>query len=107
MPGFILHLGAEVMCAHGGQAEPLVPDPRVTVSGMPIAIQASPHVIAGCSLPPPPAGAGPCVLGIWETAAMRVTSMGIPVLLFDSMSTCVVSGTPLEVVETQMRVKAI
>ncbi len=31
MPGFLLHEGATVMCLHAGQAEPTVPDPRVTV----------------------------------------------------------------------------
>ena len=30
MPGFLLHVGATVLCAHGGQAQPTVPNPRVT-----------------------------------------------------------------------------
>ena len=29
MPGPILHMGAAVLCAHGGQAQPTVPNPRV------------------------------------------------------------------------------
>jgi hypothetical protein len=107
MPGFLLHVGAEVLCAHGGQAEPIVPDARVAVSGMPITQQPFPWVIAGCAMPPPIAGNGPCVIAMWETAAVRVTSMGMPVLLFDSMATCLITGTPVEVVLTQMRVKGI
>jgi len=35
MPGFILHLGATVICSHGGQATPSAPFPRVLVSGQP------------------------------------------------------------------------
>ena len=35
MPGPILHLGASVLCAHGGQATPTVPFPRVLVGGQP------------------------------------------------------------------------
>ena len=35
MPGFLLHLGATVMCAHGGQARPVGPNPRVTMMGQP------------------------------------------------------------------------
>ncbi len=32
MPGFLLHEGATVLCLHVGQAQPMVPNPRVTVS---------------------------------------------------------------------------
>ena len=35
MPGRSLHLGATVLCAHGGQATPTAPNPRVLVSGQP------------------------------------------------------------------------
>ena len=41
MPGFLLHVGATVLCAHGGQAQPTVPNPRVTVSGQPIVMLTS------------------------------------------------------------------
>ena len=32
MPAPVLHLGATVLCSHAGQATPLAPFPRVTVS---------------------------------------------------------------------------
>ena len=32
MPGPLLHLGATVLCSHGGQATPTAPNPRVLVS---------------------------------------------------------------------------
>ena len=35
MPGPILHLGATVICSHGGQAQPMTPFPRVLLSGQP------------------------------------------------------------------------
>lgn len=35
MPGFLLHLGATVLCSHAGQATPVAPNPRVLVSGQP------------------------------------------------------------------------
>ena len=35
MPGFLVHVGAQVICSHAGQAQPTVPNPRVTVSGQP------------------------------------------------------------------------
>jgi hypothetical protein len=49
MPGPILHMGATVLCSHGGQAIPTVPSPVVFVSGMPIETIAAPYVVAGCA----------------------------------------------------------
>ena len=42
MPGFILHVGATVICAHAGQAQPTAPNPRVMVGGQPVVTQAAP-----------------------------------------------------------------
>ena len=50
MPGFLLTISATVTCAHGGQAQPTAPNPRVLVSGQPVATQIAPYVIAGCAL---------------------------------------------------------
>ncbi|HWC95600.1 MAG TPA: hypothetical protein VG456_02590 [Candidatus Sulfopaludibacter sp.] len=107
MPGFLLHFGATVTCAHGGQAQPTVVQPRVTVSGQPIVTIAAPYVVAGCALPPPPAANGPCVTAQFVTSAVRVTSLGLPVLLMDSQAICVPTGTPLLIVVTQPRVSGM
>lgn len=107
MPGTLLHVGATVMCAHGGQAQPTVPNPRVSVMGQPIVTMPAPYVVAGCALPPPPAANGPCVTAQWVTAATRVTSNGQPVLLLDSQAICAPTGTLLLIVATQTRVTGI
>jgi hypothetical protein len=104
MPGFLLHVGAQVMCAHGGQAQPTVPNPRVAVMGQPTVAMTAPYVIAGCALPPPIAANGPCVMAQWITAATRITSNGQPLLLLDSQAICAPTGTPLLIVMTQTRV---
>lgn len=103
MPGFLLHFGATLQCAHGGQAMPTVTNPRVTVMGQPIVMQPSPYTIAAC---PFNAGGGPvpCVTAQWVTAATRITSNGMPVLLLDSQAICAPNGTPLLIVVTQTRV---
>ena len=106
MPGFLLHVGATVLCSHGGQAQPTVPNPRVTVSGQPTVTIAAPYVVAGCAMPPPPSGNGPCVTAQFVTSALRVTSNGQPLLLLDSQAICVPTGTPLIVAATQVRVTA-
>ena len=104
MPGTLLHLGATVLCMHAGQAQPAVTNPRVRVGGQPIVTQTSTYTIAGCPFVPP-TGTGPCVTAQWVTSTVRVRAGGVPVLLQDSQAVCVPTGTGLNVVATQPRVK--
>lgn len=106
MPGFMLHVGATVLCSHGGQAQPTAPNPRVTVMGQPTVTLGAPYVVAGCSFPPPPLANGPCVTARFLKGSVRVTSLGQPLLLFDSPAICAPTGTPLIVAITQTRVIA-
>ena len=105
MPGFLLHLGATVMCMHAGQAQPVVTNPRVRVSGQPTVTQASTYTIAGCPFTTPAGAPLPCVSAQWVVAAVRVRSNGVPVLLQDSQAVCVPTGTGLNVVVTQVRAR--
>jgi len=107
MPGFLLHVGATVQCAHGGVAQPTSPQARVLVTGQAVVTQPFPHTIAGCSMPPPPAGNGPCVMAQWVSGATRVFVNGAPVLLQDSQAVCIPTGTPLQIMQTQTRVRGI
>lgn len=107
MPGFLLHVGAIVICAHAGQATPTAPFPRVTLSGQPVVTLGAPYVIAGCTLPPPTAGNGPCISAQWLVGATRVFAGGLPVLLQSSTAVCAPTGTPLTVVMTQVRVTGV
>ncbi|MGB3652126.1 MAG: hypothetical protein WBA41_13065 [Rivularia sp. (in: cyanobacteria)] len=107
MPGFLLNTSSQVLCAHGGQAKPTVPNPRVRVMGQPVTTQGPPYIVAGCANPPPPVNVGPCIICNWVSAALRVKVMGLPVLLQDSVSICVPTGTPASVVFTQPRVKGM
>ncbi len=105
MPGFVLHVGATVLCMHAGQAQPPVSNPRVKVGGQPVVTQPTVYTVAGCTLPPPPAANGPCVTAQWITAATRVRAGGTPVLLQDSQAICAPTGTGLNITVTQTRVK--
>lgn len=104
MPGPVLHVGATVLCAHGGQAVPTVPVPRVMVSGQPVATIAAPYAIAGC--PFPSASGGPCVTGQWIVGAMRVMAMGQPLAIQTGFAVCAPTGTPLMPIVVQPRVIA-
>jgi hypothetical protein len=105
MPGFLLHQGATILCAHGGQAQTTAPNPRVRVGGQPVVTQAAPHTIAGCPFTTPAGNPMPCTTAQWVTAAVRVRVGGVPVLLQDSQAICVPNGTPVNIVMTQMRVR--
>jgi hypothetical protein len=107
MPGFLVHVGATVLCAHGGQAQPTVPNPRVTVMGMPTVTITAPYVVAGCAFPPPPGGNGPCVTAQWLVGSTRVLSNGQPLVVLSSQAICAPTGTPVLIVTTQTRATAI
>ncbi|MDQ6660005.1 MAG: hypothetical protein M3Z24_03450 [Chloroflexota bacterium] len=106
MPGYLLHVGAIVLCSHGGMAQPLIPYPRVTVSGQPVVLQTTPYAVAGCPyivvLVPVP-----CVTATWLTGSLRVKANGLPLLLQDSQAITAPNGVPLDVVFAQIRVKGM
>lgn len=106
MPGFLVQVGAQVLCAHGGQATATAPNARVSLSGQPSVFMTTPYVVAGCTLPPPTAANGPCVSAQWLTGTTRVTSNGQPLLVQSSQAVCTPTGTPLMIVATQIRVNA-
>ncbi|HTQ15210.1 MAG TPA: hypothetical protein VMH86_15165 [Rhizomicrobium sp.] len=107
MPGFLVQIGATVICSHGGQAQATVPNPRVTLMGQPSVCQTSPYVVAGCAFPPPPNGNGPCVSVQWTTGTTRVMSNGQPLLVQSSTGLCAPTGTPAMVTVTQTRASAM
>jgi hypothetical protein len=107
MPGFLLHVGANVACAHQGLATPTRADPRVLVNGQPALPLPGIWSVVGCAMPPPPGGNGPCVTAQWLTGSMRVLASGQPLLLFDSQALCAPTATPVMVRAAQTRVTAI
>jgi hypothetical protein len=103
MPGPLVHLGAGVLCSHGGVATPLAPNPRVTVSGQPVVCVGTPYAIAGCSLTPTGVF---CTTGQWVVGSARVTVMGMPVAVQAGVSVCVSTGSPMIPVMVQPRAVA-
>ena len=104
MAGFLLHPGATVLCAHGGQAMPTVPNPRVLVNGQPTVLLSAPWTVAGCpfTVPPPL----PCVLGQWIVGTVRVFSNGQPLVVMSGSGITIPNGTPMIPVAAQTRVMA-
>ena len=103
MAGAFLHQGAVVQCPHGGPAQPTVVNSRVKVQQQAAVTQAAPYTVNGCGLSS--SGGSPCVSAQWVVAARRVKAGGQPVLLDNSTAVCSPTGTGLQVVQTQARVK--
>ena len=104
MPAPLLHVGATVLCSHAGQATPTAPMPRVLLNGQPAVTISCVYTVAGCSMPTPPTGNGPCVSAQYTNSATRVMAGGQPVLLQTNTATCVPTGTPLMATVVQTRV---
>jgi hypothetical protein len=107
MPGYLLTKMSQVKCSHAGLATPSSFNPRVKIMGDPIVLMPTTYAIAGCTLPPPPNGNGPCVSAQWASGATRIKSNTQPVLLQDSQASCAPTLTPLLVAATQARVKGM
>jgi uncharacterized Zn-binding protein involved in type VI secretion len=103
MPGPLLHVGATVLCSHGGQATPTAPNARVLLSGQPATTITAPYVVAACAFVPP-GGNGPCVTAQWIAGATRVLIAGQPAALLSGQSVCTPTGTPLLPIMAQTRV---
>jgi hypothetical protein len=73
------------------------------VGGQPTVTLSTLYTIAGCALPPPPNGNGPCVTAQFTSSAKKVLSNGVPLLLLDSQAVCTPTGTPLLITTTQTR----
>ncbi len=106
MAGYLVQVGATVLCSHGGQAQPTTPNTQVKVGGQPTVLTTATYTVSGCTLPPPPNGNGPCVTAQWTSGTTRVTSNGQALLVQSSQATCTPTGTPLTISATQTRVSA-
>jgi hypothetical protein len=98
-------MNASVLCAHGGQAVPSAPIPRVLVSEQPVVTIGAPETVAGCSFTTAPTG--PCLTGQWVVPATRVFAMGQPVAILGGPGVCTPTGTPMTGVVVQPRVTAM
>jgi hypothetical protein len=104
MAGFLVQMGATVICAHGGQAMPTAPNPRVLAAGQPTVLLSTPWSVAGCPLVPPPLP--PCVMGQWIVGTVRVLSNGQPLVVQSGTGITIPNGTPMTPVVVQTRVMA-
>jgi hypothetical protein len=80
MPGYLLHTGAVVQCTHGIPAQIVPAQPRVLVSGQPVAVMSSQIMVAGCPFTIPPGKPQPCALIRWLVPTARVMVMGQPAI---------------------------
>jgi hypothetical protein len=108
MPGLLLHVGAQLLCPHGGQISTVSSNLRVLVSGQAVATMADLSLVAGCAFNVSGAPQ-PCIKVQWLGPAARVMVGGQPALLQTSPGLCespaqVPQGPPV-LVAGQLRVQ--
>ena len=128
---FLINITTPVLCPHGGTAH-LLPNPRVLLSGAPLAAS-NPAPIVGCAMPPafpvmagpagpakvmagaahrfqmvrPPAPMVGCVLATFVTNAVRIRSNGLPVPLASSVVLTSPGNQPMTIMPNLPRVKGL
>jgi hypothetical protein len=107
MPGPVLTVGAAATCAHGGKVT-FAPNPKVTMSGQPIAMWMPVVPVVGCALPPPPVATGPdvTIALLPPSFTVKVTCMGMPMMI-QTMAGMGNSGFPMLPVISAGQVKVI
>jgi hypothetical protein len=63
-----------------------------------------PWTVTACPLTP--ANGGPCATASWILGSVRVTSVGLPLVVQGGTAICAPTAAPLSVVLTQARVRA-
>jgi hypothetical protein len=87
MPGFLLHTGAVVQCTHGIPAQIPPVQPRVLVSGQPVATMSSQMLVTGCPFTIPGPKPQPCLTIKWLMPTTRVLVTGQPGIVQPSPGT--------------------
>lgn len=102
----LLHMGATILCPHGGQGQPGGSSARVKLGGQPAITVSHQITIAGCAFSTA-VGPQPCTQVQWTTPATRVKIEGSPALLSTSGGICIGAAGPAgppQVVAGQVRV---
>jgi hypothetical protein len=102
-----VHVGASIICPHGGQVSAITSNTQVSVGGQPVVTVEDQYLVAGC-----PFVVGvvpqPCIEVQWVVPASRVLVNGQPAILSDSVGLCLnpeqAPQGPPTVVSTQTRV---
>lgn len=81
MPGFLMHVNAACQCTHAGPASIIPAQPRVLVSGQPVATMTSQIMVAGCAFTVPGPKPQPCITIKWLMPSVRVLVLGQPAML--------------------------
>ena len=108
---FLVQVGANIVCPHGGKVNIITSNTRVFISGQPVSTQNDLYQIAGCPFTIPSGPYHPCVQVKWLVPSNRILVNGQPAILQSSSGICQASdqapqGAPI-VVATQIRVKGL
>lgn len=103
----LLHQSASGICSHGGNARPIIGNPRVRILGVPALTVLSQLSLAGCPNNPSGVSPLPCTIAMYTTGARRVKLMNAAMLLSFSMPTNIPTGASTTITRAQPRAKGM
>jgi hypothetical protein len=110
--GYLVHVGASIICPHAGQVfSSVASGPRVFVSSQPVVTVNDMFPITGCPFTLPNGTYHPCTTTKWTVPSARVRVNNSPVILQESVGMCFAADQapqgPPNVVATQVRVRGV
>lgn len=84
MPGFLMHVNAGIQCTHAAPGTIVPTQPRVLVSGQPVATMTAQIAVLGCVFTVPGPKPQPCVTIKWLMPSARLLVMGQPAMVLPS-----------------------
>lgn len=104
MPGFVVQMGAKILCPHGGEVQIIPAGAQVTSGGMALVTTGATYVVKNCPQKPPVGP--PCTTVTWQMGATKVMIKGVPALVKSSIGLCAPLNLPAVVAQTQAKVSA-
>lgn len=104
----IITADSTVQCTHSGSGTATKKISKVKIKGAKLIPKSSKYSISGCSLPPPIAGNGPCVMGQGASKPLKkVKSGGKQIASKQTKWNCTPTGAKAKVADAgQSKVKA-
>lgn len=102
----LVNADSTVQCSHSGSGTATKKISKVKVKGAKLIPKGTKYSISGCSLPPPIAANGPCVMGQSGSKPLKkVKSGGKKLASKKTKWTCTPTGAKAKVADTQSKVK--
>jgi hypothetical protein len=99
MPGNLLTTSSTIMCPHGGQAQLMTANSRISASRSKVLLESDVHIVSGCPFTVGSAPS-PCARIEWEMGTSRVSINSTAALVVTSIGQCLNAAGVVQGVST-------